>query len=180
MPNDPSPSLPPVIRLANAGLILVSAYLPHLFRALDFIATDASGRPGWRDPGSRARAVRLLQWLVDERWGAPDRELPLNKLLCGIDPSEPIAPSIGPTEAEIALGRSLLRAMLVEAPPLASGSPEMLRETFLQRGGMLTPSDGGWRLNVERKALDVIVDQLPWQFSLIQHPWMPELLAVAW
>ena len=180
MPDDLPQSTPRTIRIANAGLVLTSAYLPHLFGRLDFVGPDADGHDAWRDSASRDRAVRLLQWLVDERWDVPDREFPLNKLLCGIDPSGPISSSTGPTEAEIALGLSLLRAMLAATPALASSSPPALRETFLQRDGTLTYGDTGWQLDVERKTVDVILAQVPWQFSRIRHPWMPDLLAVDW
>jgi hypothetical protein len=38
----------------------------------------------------------------------------------------------------------------------------------------------GWRLEVERKTLDVLMDDLPWSFSMILHPWMAEPITVAW
>ncbi len=70
--------------------------------------------------------------------------------------------------------------MLAASPALASSSPAALRETFLQRSGALTYGDTGWLLDVERKTVDVILAQVPWQFSRIRHPWMPDLLAVDW
>jgi hypothetical protein len=171
---------PGAIRIANAGLVLASAYLPRLFGALDFVVLDATGRYAWRDPGLRDRAVHLLQWLVDERCNAPEPQLALNKLLCGVDPSEPVLASIAPQAAELDAVRTLLRTIQAAWPPLAASSPAALRETFLQRDGVLTRSDTSWQLEVEHKVVDVLLDRLPWGFSMIRHPWMPEELVVDW
>ncbi|HEY5713274.1 MAG TPA: contractile injection system tape measure protein, partial [Allosphingosinicella sp.] len=168
------------IHIANAGLVLTSAFLPHLFRTLDFIAIEPSGRQGWKSPELRDRAVHLLQWLVDERCDAPEPQLALNKLLCGMHPSEPVVAEIIPTKEERdALGQ-LLAAILANWPPLQSSSAAALRETYLQRDGRLAPGDNGWTLEVERKVLDILIDQLPWGFSTILHPWMAEVVNVSW
>lgn len=168
------------IHIANAGLVLVSAYLPRLFQLLDFLAPDASGRPGWKAPELRDRAVHLVQWLADGRCDAPEPQLALNKLLCGMLPSEPVAAAIAPTEAELDACRMLLAAMLANWPPLRSSSVEALRETFLQREGRLIHGEEGWALEVERKVIDILIDQLPWSFSTLFHPWMSGPISVRW
>jgi hypothetical protein len=171
---------PGAIFVANAGLVLVSAYLPRLFQALDFLAPGVTGRLEWRAPELRDRAVHLLQWLVDARCDAPEPALALNKLLAGMDPSEPVAAAIEPTAAELAACATLLATILANWPPLQSSSIEALRETFLQREGKLARGGEGWALDVERKVLDILIDQLPWGFSTILHPWMSELVTVRW
>lgn len=171
---------PGAILVANAGLVLVSAYLPRLFQALDFLAPGVTGRLEWRAPELRDRAVHLLQWLVDARCDAPEPALALNKLLAGMHPSEPVAVAIEPTAAELAACATLLATILANWPPLQSSSIEALRETFLQREGKLARGDEGWALDVERKVLDILIDQLPWGFSTILHPWMNELITVRW
>ena len=55
-----------------------------------------------------------------------------------------------------------------------------LRETFLQREGKLVRGSQGWTLTVERKTVDVLVDQIPWGIALLYHRWMPEALHVQW
>ena len=171
---------PGAFHIANAGLVLVAAYLPPLFRALDFLALEPSGRQGWKAPEFRDRAVHLLQWLVDGRCDAPEPQLALNKLLCGMHPSEPVAAAIAPTEPELDACRTLLATILANWPPLRSSTPEALRETFLQREGRLALGEEGWTLEVERKVLDILIDQLPWGFSTILHPWMTALITVRW
>jgi hypothetical protein len=171
---------PGAIHVANAGLVLVSAYLPRLLQQLDFLAPDPSGRLEWRSADLRDRAVHLLQWLVDGRCDAPEPQLALNKLLCGMEPSEPVAAAIAPTQAELNACGALLAAVIANWPALRSSSIKALRETFLQRDGRLARGENGWTLEVERKVLDILIDQLPWGFSTILQPWMRALLIVSW
>lgn len=168
------------ILVANAGLVLASSYLPLFFRTLDLVVPDDDGALAWRSLVLRERAVHLLQWLVDERCDAPEPQLALNKLLCGIDPSEPVDAAIAPGESELAACRMLLRTIQAGWPPLGGSSLGALRETFLQRDGVLLRDDQGWTLAVERKVVDILLDQLPWGFSLIRHSWMPSPLRVDW
>ena len=88
--------------------------------------------------------------------------------------------SIEAGEAELDTCASLLEAMISRWPQLRGSSPEALRETFLQREGCLVRGPDGWRVEVERKILDVLMEDLPWSFSMIFHPWMPELISVTW
>jgi hypothetical protein len=55
-----------------------------------------------------------------------------------------------------------------------------LRETFLQREGRLDRPPAGWRLRVQRRTVDVLLDHIPWTVSTIAHSWMPEPLYVTW
>jgi hypothetical protein len=169
-----------VLHIANAGLVLASAFLPRLFQSLDYVEPDESGGWRWCDGDGQIRAVRLLQWLVDERTDTPEPQLALNKILCGLALAEPVPAETAFTERELHIANILLRTMLASWPPLAESGVAALRETFFRREGRLTHSEAGWRLEVENRVLDVLIDQLPWGFSTILHPWMPAPLTVQW
>jgi hypothetical protein len=55
-----------------------------------------------------------------------------------------------------------------------------LRETFLQREGRISPAANGWKLQIERKTVDVLLGKLPWGIGIIKLPWMNELMYVDW
>ena len=57
---------------------------------------------------------------------------------------------------------------------------EAIRETFLQREGRLENTGEAWRLTVQRKTLDVLVDRVGWGFRTIVHPWMDRPISVEW
>jgi hypothetical protein len=168
------------IHLANAGLVLVSAFLPRLFPTLDFLAPDPAGKTVWKNSDVRGRAAHLLQWLADGRSGAPEPQLPLNKLLCGIHPSEPVLASIQITEVEKKALEMLMATVLASWPPLRGSSQEALRQTFLRRYGKLTYGGNSWVLEVESKVVDILLEQLPWGYSTILHPWMTDPINVRW
>jgi hypothetical protein len=167
------------IYIGNAGLVLTNPFLPHLFQTLDLLTKDDDGRPRLRSD-ALSRAVHLLQYLVDDRTSAPELLLVLNKILCGVPTQTPVAQAIAPTDDEQALCQRLLGSMIANWTIIANTSIACLRETFLQREGMLQRTADGWKLRVDRKTVDVLVDQIPWSISTTYHPWMPQPLLVTW
>ncbi len=165
-------------QLDNAGLVLVAPYLPPLFERLDLLA---DGGAEWRSPAAAGRAVHLLQYLVDGRCDNSASTLALNKLLCGRRADDPVPEWIELSGHEREVCESLLEALVANWPSIQGNSPLALQESFLQRNGTLVRGgDGGWRVHVERKAIDVLVDNVPWSFSIILHRWMEEPVGVVW
>ncbi|MDB5709491.1 MAG: hypothetical protein JWL96_1561, partial [Sphingomonas bacterium] len=189
-PADPAPTTdteePPLaedgqpIFIANAGLVLLSPYLPALFERLGVLTTDAEGKQHIDGIDAMSRAVHLLQYMADKRLDAPEHELVLNKLLCGLPTAQPVLPSFAAGPADLELCDGLLGAVVANWPIIAGTSIEGLRETFLQRDGRLRHEEETWRLQVQRKGFDVLVDRVPWSFATIFHRWMPQPLQVTW
>ena len=57
---------------------------------------------------------------------------------------------------------------------------EALREGFLQRVGKLVNRNDRLVLFMETSAIDVLLDYLPWNLSIIKLPWLKDLLYVEW
>ena len=105
------------------------------------------------------------------------------KLLAGLDLAAPIHPSHAASDDDLAVASELLQAVIGHWPPLANTSLDGLRETFLQREGRLDPPSteaNHWTLRVQRRTVDVLLNQLPWSFTLIKHRWLPLPLHVHW
>jgi hypothetical protein len=151
-----------------------------LFERLGLLVTGDDDRPVIPPGDPASRAVHLLQYLADGRLDRPEPELVLNKLLCGQPTFQPVARSIAPTQADLEICDDLLRAVIANWPILADTSPAALQETFLQREGRLRHGDGKWTLQVQRKTLDVLVDQVPWSFAVVYHRWMTDPIHVTW
>lgn len=173
------PETDDAIFIGNAGLVLFSPYLPTLFERLDLL-TDTDTGPRIVDAEAMSRGVHLLQYLVDARCDAPEPELVLNKLLCGLPSAQPVAASFVPSKAELAVCDGLIGAVIANWSILGNASPAALRETFLQREGRLTHGADRWNLQVQRKTVDVLVDQVPWSFAMVYHRWMGEAVHVTW
>jgi hypothetical protein len=163
------------IFLENSGLVLVATYLPRLFKMLgllehgEFISAEAA-----------ERAVHLLQYLVEERCDCPEYMLVLNKILCGLASDHVLIKEIAIGDEERQSIDGMLTAVIQHWGALGNTSVAGLREAFFQREGALRFEDDGWHLQVEEKAYDMLLDRLPWSFSLIKQPWMEHPLYVQW
>ncbi|MBT8340072.1 MAG: hypothetical protein HKP58_04350 [Desulfatitalea sp.] len=169
--NDPTES----IFVQNAGMVLAAPFLPRLFNMLNLLENNK-----FRTSGTAQRAVHILEYLVRECTMAPEFQLTLNKILCGLTSARPIAGGIDITPQEIASVNSLILSMIAHWKTLGNTSPEGLRTSFLQRRGYLTLKKDAWHLQVEACAYDMLLDQLPWHFAVIKHPWMNRVLHVNW
>lgn len=169
------------IYIDNAGLVLTAPFIPHLFRELGMLERNAGGALKLTEPATASCAVHLLQYLVTSHTATPEPLLVLNKILAGVPTAAAVTSQIEAAENELALCAKLLASMLANWPALSTGtSPAGLQNTFMQRKGRLTFDGDKWMLKVERKTLDVLVDQVPWSFRLIFHSWMPQPLYVEW
>jgi contractile injection system tape measure protein len=155
-----------------AGVVLLHPFLPRLFEGLGIVADDKMVQP--------ERALGLLHFLATGQRVAPEYELLLPKLLCGMPLEEPV-PSTVLTAAERDEAVALLAAVIRHWDALGDTSIEGLRGTFLARPGKLFRRDSGDDvLQVEGRSFDILLDRLPWGIGTIQLPWMRRILWVEW
>lgn len=163
------------VAVQNAGLILFWPFVARLFSGLDMIR-DGS----FVDGAARERAVFILQYLACGESKAPEYLLPLNKILCGLDLSAPVARESRLTDREQRGCDELLDAVIGHWQALKATSRNGFRRAFVQRRGQLSVRDNGWLLRVERMGHDVLLEKLPWSINLVKLPWLQELLVVEW
>jgi hypothetical protein len=163
------------IYVANAGLVLATPYLPRLFTMLDLMDT-------WLfiDVHAAERGVHLLHYLAERGADPVEPLLVLNKILCGLAPETPVVRQLTLDDREKELVDGMIAGMIANWPVIGATSVDSFRESFLQREGVLRLKDDGWHLLVEPRAYDLLLDQLPWSFSIIKHPWMAQALHVEW
>jgi hypothetical protein len=161
--------------ISNAGLVLLNPFLPAFFETLGLIENNA-----FRDAGSTQRAIHLLEYLVTGSEQPLEAGLIFNKILCGWPIEMPLSRFTKLTEIEKNEARSMLEAVIAHWTALKNSSPEALQEAFLQHSGKLTHEDDSWRLVVETKPFDMLLQQLPWTISAIKLPWMQNILFVDW
>lgn len=75
---------------------------------------------------------------------------------------------------------SLLKGMISNWEKLKNSTPDALRETFLQRSGMLEIGSESNILKVEPKGVDVLMGSISWSYSVVKLPWMEKSLEVKW
>lgn len=163
------------IPVRNAGIVLLSPFIPRLLERLNFTADGH-----FTHQQNREKAALFLQYVVTGKQSTTNSELALNKIICGLSPESILSGNIGITPEDTALSDQVLNALISNWRALGSTSEEGLRENFLIRDGFLSESPEQWKLTVERKAFDVLLNQCPFSFSLIKYPWMEKPLVVEW
>ena len=161
--------------IKNAGLVLLHPFLLRLFQKLELLEDT-----NFKDFNCQSKALLLLQFLATGKEVIPEYEMQLPKFLCGMPANLPIDHFIRLSKTEKEELSNLLKAVIENWGALGSTSPEGLREGFLVRDGKLMKNDSGWKLIVESKTIDILLDKLPWGISIIKLPWMDEHLKVAW
>ena len=107
-------------------------------------------------------------------------DLTLEKLICGISLDEPIPRKVDFLESEINEADELLKSVIEHWQVLKNSSPDALRNTFFQREGILQKNEFGWQINIERKTQDILLDSIPWGFSMIVNSWNNYIITVEW
>lgn len=160
----------------DAGLVILWPFLGRYFTRAGLLGPEG----GFLDEAAQFQAVALTEALATLDPDPPEPRLPLAKLLCG-RPLESDFQLVRPLSPEqLAECDLLLAAVLEHASSLGEVSTEGLRSAFLQRPGALSTRDGAWLLQVERRAHDVVLDRVPWPWSWVRLPWMPDPLRVEW
>ncbi len=164
-----------LLAIGNAGMVLASPYLPRLFGALGLLVGGA-----FIDDAAAGRAVHLLQYMVTGQAETPEYHLVLNKILCGLPTSAPVPAGIVITGAEHDFIESMIGAMVAHAKVFGSSSVAAMRQTFLARKADLQLADDAWQLRVQPGPFDVLLDRLPWSYSLLKFGWMTRPVHVTW
>ncbi len=158
-----------------AGAVILWPMLTTLFKNRGLI----EGKE-FKDEVAQSRALQLLNFLVSGYEDLPEFEMPLNKLLCGIPINEVIVFESELTDEDNDEVNALLEHVIANWSVLKNTSPRGLRDGFICRKGELTELEEGWLLTVEQKGIDIILNKLPWGYSMIKLPWMDKILQVQW
>jgi DNA polymerase III delta prime subunit len=159
------------IYIDNAGLILLHPFMPAYFNGLGL--TDDNNE--FRSAEAQAKAAILLYYLQCGGEDYKEWEMPLNKLLCGMDADDNILNDIKISEIEKGESRLLLTTVIEYWSALKGSGIEALQNTFFSREGKLSFKQDHWLLQVERTAVDVLLDRLPWGIGTIKLPWLKSI-----
>lgn len=160
----------------DAGLVILHPFLPALFERLGYLDEERK----FVSLALQERAVHLLRWLAGYELPHLDYQMPLEKVLCDLPLAYPMGSEIEFTDMEKEEGRRVLRSVCQYWKPLNGTSPEGLQRSFLQRQGSITYEDNTWIVRVEGQAIDILLDDLPWEISLLLLPWREEMIMVEW
>ncbi|WP_346857596.1 contractile injection system tape measure protein [uncultured Draconibacterium sp.] len=163
------------IVVRKAGLVLFCPFLNAFFKHFNWLEENGSLKPD-----IIYKAVQTLHYLATGNELFFEGDLILEKFLCGIKLNASI-PNKSFIDQEIKTEiENLLYQVIRSWPELKNTGPDGLRQMFVQRDGKLIKKEKGYKLIVEHKVQDVLMEKLQWNFSLIKLPWKDELLFVEW
>lgn len=166
-----SPTEKEEIYINNAGLVIITAFLPMFFNDIRLIS-----KAGVLDSN---KAIAVMQYIVTGQDEYEEFEAVLAKILCGIEISDPIS-KYRLSRKEKHKVKDLLESVVEHWAALKSTSADGLRASFLQREGKLNFKNNNWNLKVKQEAYDMLISHIPWNISLIKLPWMKGMLNVEW
>ncbi len=165
-----------IFYIENAGLVLLNPYLFYFFDGLGLLDSERK----FNSEDAAFRGVHLLQYLVTEETATPEQDLILNKILCGLEISQPVPFDVELSKYEIEECIILLETVTTRWEALKTKDTNAVRSNFLNREGKLSYAGNGWNIYIERDTLDLLLDKLPWPISIIRQPWIKEIIYVEW
>ena len=163
------------IFINNAGLVILHPFLPALFEHLQLVQNN-----NWISEEAQHRAVAVTAFLVTGETSVPEFNLALNKFLCGLQTTDVLLQAVEIDSNTQQACEEMQQEVIKHWSSLKNTGIAALRETFLQRDGKLSNTDNGRLLQVEQKAVDVLLNTLPWGIGVIKLPWMKEILHTEW
>lgn len=159
----------------NAGLVLITPFLPRLFSML---ALTENGKFKNRD--AQIKAIFLMQYAVFGNGEFPEYTMQLNKLLSNFKTGVPIPLKSILTDEEKNTVDGMLEGVLQNWGRLTNTTVAGLQEGFLRREGRLEEQEEIHLLTIESKAYDMLLDHVPWNFRTIKFSWMKKAIQVKW
>lgn len=163
------------IFVQNAGVVLLHPFLSTFFNRLQLIQEGQ-----FVHVKAQQKALYLLHYLAAGEITAEEYALVMPKVLCAYPLQKSVSRHSLFTEEETEEADHLLKEVIRQWEMLKSTSPAGFREGFLQRSGKLFSKYDNLYLQVETNTIDVLLDYLPWNLSIIKLPWLQKLLRVEW
>lgn len=158
-----------------AGAVLLHPFLRRFFHNIGLTRNDR-----FIDDDSQVKAIYLVHYLATGSASAAEYDLVMSKLLCGFLLENAVDTGVELNENELKEADDLLSDIIMQWEILKNTSPSGLREGFLQRPGKLYTSNERLHVLVETNSIDVLLDYLPWNLSIVKLPWMVQSLQVDW
>ncbi len=164
------------VYIRNAGLVVLGPFLPGYFKQVELLDDHQQ----FLNEDSIHQGVHLLQWMVTTEHNSPEYLLPLNKLLCGIDPLSPVPQQVTLDEHAVKEANELLETVIKHWSALKNTSVDGFREAFLRREGRMIKSSDRWTIQVEQRSYDILLEQIPWSIYQVSVPWLDQTITVEW
>ncbi len=168
-----SETKPQELKITESGIVIAAIYLPMLFERLKVIDADQKTIV---DP---TKAVQTLNYLCIGSFEQPTIS-PLANIICNRKPNESTPKESVLSDEEKETIDALIQVIIVSWQGIENSSIDQFRGNWFMRNGILHSNEEGWSLAVEKRPYDILLRQAPFNFSIVQLPWMEKPLNVTW
>ena len=173
-----SSNAPEYISVSNAGVVLLTPWFVRLFSMLELLNED---KKDFKNMESRIRAIFIIQRLVTfEDRVYEEKELAFNRILVDCPFSEPLPAKMELTEKELETVESMLNGVKGNWDKMRNTSIKGFQLNFIERSGHIEQQEDKWHLSVDTRSYDILLDSLPWPYSLVRLPWVKKQIHVSW
>ena len=158
---------------ANCGITLIAPFLPSFFSRLNLTIENR-----WANTQAQTKAVHLLHYIMYGKETYSTYEI--EKILCGLSFETAFSNTITLSETEKLEADLLLNTVIQQWQALKNISGTGFREAFLKRSGIIEKDGERWKVTIEKTSQDILLDSIPWSFSMISAPWNNYVVIVKW
>ncbi|MBR2261308.1 MAG: hypothetical protein IJ916_06360 [Paludibacteraceae bacterium] len=165
------------LHIEDAGLVLLHPFLTAFFDTLKMLDSE---KKQFVSISMQERACHLLKYMTGYRGPHYGHLLTLEKMMCGLPFTYPISKDFKILPEEEQEINNLLSAVCQHWKPLKGSTTESLQRSFILRHGTLEYADSAWIVRVEGSAIDILLEDLPWEISTILFAWLEPMIFVEW
>lgn len=161
--------------VSDSGIVLLSPYVPMLLNRFGLVTGSA-----FASEDSRLKSLAVLHYAVFGNYKIPQNYSLVMNILCGYERNyvAKTLPELPSEEKDMVDG--LLAAVVKNWGAIGNTSADGLRTSFLIRKGKLNDEEDFVKLKVEKGSFDMLLDKLPWGYSMVKLPWMKSRIDVEW
>lgn len=160
---------------AHGGLILLWPYLNKLFNTFELINDGL-----FIGENEQTQAIFILNYLAGNTDKPGEDMLLVPKILCGANINTPLPYRYELLPEMKTECNAMLEAAIQNWSAIKATSIKGLQETFLQREALVKQETGHYKFSFERKAMDILIDRLPFGLSLIRMKWINYNIHAIW
>lgn len=162
-------------RFPNCGIVFLHPFLTQLFEEQELLLNKK-----FKNRASQIKAIQLLHYLATSKIDFEDAdELYILKILIGIPTDDLIIFPKPLTKKEESACDIVTRSLIQHWSVLKNVSIAGLQKQFIQKEGLINIRENAIEIYLETSSLDILLDQIPFNFSLIKLPWLQKFLTVS-
>ena len=159
-----------------AGIVLLHPFLANYFRQVRLLDENDQ----FVSLEKQIHAVHLLRYLTGKKGRHHSHLLNAEKIICGLPPTFPIPIKHSISEMEKKEAQDMFDAVKQYWKSISKTSIEGIQTSFIHRHGIITYEKPYWLIRVEGSTLDILMDDLPWEMSMLIFPWIDKNILIEW